>query len=134
MQQCELGLAHQRDSEQRYLDAGRRTLRAAHHALARYPQAHASLLQALEAELRPPGLVVVRAASSELVRWQEILNRGYQPQRTSLCIPEDAANLPGLLAERAGGPTAVAYICEGMVCQAPITDLAEFERALAALA
>jgi hypothetical protein len=64
----------------------------------------------------------VRAAAAELTEWQRLLNRGYEPHRFALCIPNDAAVLPGLLAARAPSATAVAYVCAGTHCEAPITD------------
>ena len=57
--------------------------------------------------------------SAELTRWQSKLHAGYRPQRLAFAIPNDAV-LPGLLAQRAPRATAVAYICEGMTCRAPL--------------
>jgi hypothetical protein len=50
-------------------------------------------------------------------------------------IPADAADLPPSLAEKravgdAGAAPAVAYVCTGTTCAAPITDLDEIKRAL----
>ena len=49
--------------EQRYLDAADATVRAALHAIDRYPEGHATLLRALDELVTPPQLVVVRARS-----------------------------------------------------------------------
>ena len=56
--------------EQRYLDAAERTVRAALHTLERYPDAHATLLRALEELLAPPKLVVLRGTPEELAPWR----------------------------------------------------------------
>jgi uncharacterized protein YyaL (SSP411 family) len=112
--------------EQRYVDAAERTVRAALHALARYPEAHATLLHALDELVTPPRVAVARAGASELGAWQRALDAGFDPHRLALAIPSDARGLTGLLAERApraGG--GVAYVCEGMTCRAPITDLTQ---------
>jgi uncharacterized protein YyaL (SSP411 family) len=106
--------------EQRYLDAAERTVRAGYHALERYPEGHATLLRALEQLLRPPELVVVRAAPAALAPWQRVLDAGYRPFTLSFAIPADAPALPGLLADRAPRGTGIAYVCEGMTCRAPI--------------
>jgi uncharacterized protein len=116
--------------EQRYLDAAERTVRAAFHALQRYPEGHATLLHALEQLLRPPQVVVVRAAPAEIAAWRRVLHAGYRPFTLSFAIPDDAASLPGLLAERAPRGAGVAYVCDGMTCRAPIDTPAALEAAL----
>ncbi len=105
--------------EQRYLDAAERTVRAALHALESYPDAHATLLRALEELLEPPKLVVLRGTPEELAPWRRKLAEAYEPHRLALAIPNDA-RLSGLLAQRAPRETAVAYVCEGMTCRAPV--------------
>jgi uncharacterized protein YyaL (SSP411 family) len=105
--------------KQRYLDAAERTVRAALHALERYPEAHATLLRALEQLLVPPTLVVLRGTPADLAPWRRKLGSRYEPHRLIFAIPNDA-QLPGLLAERAPRERAVAYVCEGMTCRAPV--------------
>jgi uncharacterized protein YyaL (SSP411 family) len=105
--------------EQRYLDAAERTVRAALHTLQSYPDAHATLLRALEQLLEPPKLVVLRGTPDELEPWQRKLAADYEPHRLAFAIPNDA-KLSGLLAERRTRERAVAYVCEGMTCRAPI--------------
>ena len=43
-------------------------------------------------------------------------------------IPDDVSDLPALLRERVPRGEAVAYICEGMQCKAPVTSLEELRR------
>jgi uncharacterized protein YyaL (SSP411 family) len=105
--------------EQRYLDAAERTVRAALHTLERYPDAHPTLLRALAGLLTPPKLVVLRGTPEELAPWQRKLASEYEPQRLVFAIP-NGAQPPGLLAERAPRERAVAYVCEGMTCRAPV--------------
>ncbi len=102
--------------EQRYLDAAEATVRAALHALDRYPEGHATLLRALDELLTPPELVVVRGTPAELAEWQRALDAGYHPHRASFCIPNDAP-LSGLLAERAPRAAPIAYVCTGTTCR-----------------
>jgi uncharacterized protein YyaL (SSP411 family) len=105
--------------EQRYLDAAERTVRAALHALESYPDAHATLLGALEELLAPPKLVVLRGTPDELEPWSTKLASTYEPHRLAFAIP-NGAKLDRLLAQRAPRERAVAYICEGMTCRAPV--------------
>ncbi len=113
-----LGLGHLL-GEQRYVDAAERTVRSALHGMERYPEAHATLLHALEELLTPPKLVVLRGTAAELAPWQRKLGGSYEPHRLAFAIPNDAV-LPGLLATRKPREKAVAYVCEGMTCRAPL--------------
>ena len=105
--------------EQRYLDAAERTVRAALHTLESYPDAHATLLRALEELLEPPKLVVLRGTPEQLTPWQHKLASAYEPHRLAFAIPNDA-QLTGLLAQRTPRERAVGYVCEGMTCRAPV--------------
>jgi uncharacterized protein YyaL (SSP411 family) len=113
-----------------YLESAERALRGASAAMTRYPQAHSSLLIALEEYLEPPEIVVLRGEPRELERWSAAL-RGYAPRRLVFGIPADAPSLPGALAARAPRGPAVAYVCRGATCSAPITDLNELRQSLA---
>jgi hypothetical protein len=118
--------------EQRYLDAAERTARAALHSLERYPEGHPTLLRALDALLAPPQLVVVRAPAAQLDAWRAACDATYDLRRLAFAIPADAANLRGLLAERASrGPHGTAYLCEGLTCRAPLDSPEALASALA---
>src|SRR5690606_38627756 len=116
--------------EQRYVEAAEGTIRAALHAIERYPEGHATLLLALEEALLPPEIVVVRGTESEIAAWRRVLRGGYTPHRLAFAIPSNA-NLSGLLAERVTRPGGVAYVCSGMTCRAPIANPEELAAALA---
>ena len=126
-----IGLGHLL-GEERYLDAAERTLKAAAPMLAEYPDAHASLLTALERYLEPPEAVVVRADAADVPRIGALVAKGYRPGRSSFVIPNDETDLPGLVAERTGRAGGiVAYVCRGTSCLAPITSVDELGAALA---
>jgi hypothetical protein len=59
--------------------------------------------------------------------WQSLAGRHYRPHRQVFAIPDGAENLPGTLAERKAMDGITAYICAGRACQAPVTNLADFE-------
>ena len=108
-------------AEPRYLAAAERTLRAAWTALQAHPEAHVSLLAALEELLQPPVSVILRGAAGEIEEWRRELATQYAPSRLTLAIPADTAELPPALSDkaaRAAGP--VAYVCRGSVCSAPL--------------
>ncbi len=116
--------------ETRYIDAAERTLRAAWPALEEHPQAHGALLEALRGFLAPTEIIIIRGEPDALASWRRYVNAGYNPGRMSFVIPNDVEALPGLLEERVPRGEAVAYVCQGMVCRAPVTSLDELATVL----
>ncbi len=113
--------------EPRYLDAAERTLRAAWSAVTNLPYAHDALLSALEDQLYPPQLIVVRGEPAALKEWQARLNYHYAPRRIALAIPNDATELRGTLAHCIPRGEISAYVCSGTSCSEPISALDELE-------
>ncbi|MGH8149660.1 MAG: thioredoxin domain-containing protein [Steroidobacteraceae bacterium] len=116
--------------ETRFLDAADRILHAAWGSLQRHPASHVSLLIALEESLDPPEIVILRGEAPQLETWRRELARAYAPRRLVLAIAADAPALPAALAEKTPRGRAVAYVCRGNVCSAPITSLEGLSRAL----
>ncbi|MEZ5564662.1 MAG: thioredoxin domain-containing protein [Gammaproteobacteria bacterium] len=115
--------------EPRYLDAAERTLKAGWASMREYPQAHASLLNALDEYLEPPELVIVRGEVNQLPAWTTTLAAAYNPRRLIFGLPSDARDLPVALASKEAPDTGVlAYVCRGTVCDAPVTTLAELTK------
>jgi uncharacterized protein len=110
-------------AEPRYLRAAEQTLRAAWPGLEKYPHAHTTLLTALEELLNPPETLILRGDESEIAAWARELQKLYAPRRMVLAVPGDAQNLPPALAEKTSGSTALAYICHGSTCSAPVDSL-----------
>jgi uncharacterized protein len=115
--------------ELRYLDAAERTLQAAWNGIQEYPQAHMSLVNALEDFLSSMQILVIRGAPASAAQWARDLSSLYAPTRMIFAIPEDAELPAALEPKRAQGDT-VAYLCHGMTCSAPLTNLEEISRAL----
>ncbi len=108
--------------ELRYLDAAERTLKAAWTGLLEYPQAHMSLVNALEDFLSSMQIVVIRGEKDSAEQWAQELNLVYAPTRLIFAIPTDA-DLPPALAAKRGGDATVAYLCTGMSCSAPLVSV-----------
>ena len=117
--------------EPRYLNAAQRTVRRAMASVRRSPASHAALLIALQRQLEPPQLVIVRGSPEQMDVWRRAADAAYRPTRLSFFIRSTLSDLPGLLGQRAPGAETLAYLCAGTECLAPITDLEEFKRALA---
>jgi uncharacterized protein YyaL (SSP411 family) len=116
--------------EMRYVEAAERTLRAAWPLLERYPQAHASLLLALDECTEPPTIVILRGGEDELAVWRGELDKHYDPRRMTLAIPAEATGLHEALAGKRPQAGAVAYLCRGTTCSAPLATLGELIRTL----
>jgi hypothetical protein len=120
--------------ETRYLDAASGTLKWARKAMEQYPAGHSTLLAALEDEVSPPELVIVRGPRAEIDAWLRPVRAGYRPWRHLFGIPyEDSGLLPAYLprlvsAEKQRNCTA--YVCKGLQCSLPIHSQKELAAAL----
>jgi len=123
---CRLGLLI---GETRYLDAAERTLLAARAAIQEYPQAHMSLVNALEDFLSSLQILIIRGEALSAAQWAGALSVLYAPTRMIYAIPNDA-QLPAALAAKRPSETTVAYLCTGMTCSAPLANLEEVARTL----
>jgi len=116
--------------EPRYLAAAEGTLRAAWPALIQHPQAHLSLLAALEELLSPGEVVIIRGAADDIAAWSRELAKVFAPRRLVLAIPADATGLPAALADKAPRPVTAAYLCRGSVCSEPLESRAALDAQL----
>ncbi|HEY5624328.1 MAG TPA: thioredoxin domain-containing protein [Gammaproteobacteria bacterium] len=116
--------------ETRYIDAAHGTLRAAWPAVSDYPHAHGTLLAALRDVLAEPETIVIRGTPEASTPWARYVNAGFNPGRLCFTIPEDAADLPALLAAREPRDDVTAYFCRGMTCSEPITNLEDLASSL----
>ncbi|HEX5462836.1 MAG TPA: thioredoxin domain-containing protein [Steroidobacteraceae bacterium] len=118
--------------ETRYLEAAEQAVRAGWAVMEKYPQAHTSLLTALEELLNPPEIVVLRGDRGTVETWLRELARLYSPRRMVLAVPAETSGLPAALAEKTPGAPAAAYVCRGSVCSEPIGSFGDLTEALRA--
>ena len=116
----------------RYLEVASETLRWAAESISRTPAGHCTLLDALEDELYPPQIAVIRGQDARIAEWLTACQQGYKPWRMCIAIPtdQDGAQRPPLLPPylprvQAAGDISdpVAYVCSGLECSLPIKDL-----------
>jgi uncharacterized protein len=115
--------------ETAWLESAERTLRAAWHALSRYPHGHMSLLEALTDYLTPPEIIIVRGPAKEADHWRDELARLYAPNRMVFSIPAELAGLDPAVADKVAGQATRAYVCRGTQCSPPVESLADLARA-----
>lgn len=114
----------------RYLDRAAHALQAASSALNRYPDACPTLLRALNESVRPRPQIVIRCPVARAPDWKAAVHAGLRDTGLmpggdsvdALLVPDDAINLPGVLAARECRGDGVAYVCSGSTCQAPVTS------------
>jgi len=116
--------------ESRYLDAAARAIKAAWPTVKELPYAHNAMLLAVEEYLYPPQTIILRGQPLVLREWQVLCTEKYAPRRLTLAIPDDAQNLPGMLAQRKATHEAMAYVCSGLACHAPVVTREELQRLL----
>ena len=116
--------------ETRYIEAAEGTLRAAAEPLAQLPFAHCSLLNALEEQLDPPEIIIIRGTPEAMGDWLRTALLMYAPRRLAFAIPADAGSLPPGLASKAPCGDAVAYFCHGTSCSPPLESLSALTSAL----
>ncbi len=116
--------------ESRYLQAAEEVVRSGWAPLAHHPQAHATLLNALEELLDPPQIVILRGDPSSIESWRRDLARLYAPRRMVLAAAADAPDLPTAIATKPARGAATAYLCRGNVCGEPIDSFGALVEAL----
>ena len=114
-----------------YLTAAHNALAVLYRHIESYPSGHNALLAAVEEYLSPTQTIVLRGDTEALRPWSARCTQYYAPRRLTLSIPNDAKELPGILAQRVGNAGVVAYVCSGHSCQAPVTTLAQLLTSLA---
>ncbi len=110
-------------ADSRYVEAAARTVYAGWNAMASVPEAHCSLLMALEDMLQPPKLVLLRGGSAQLEDWRRQAERYYAPGRHVYLLPEHEPLPPILEAHVADTAAPRAWVCEGHRCLPPVDDL-----------
>ncbi|MEZ5671819.1 MAG: hypothetical protein R3E08_05330 [Thiotrichaceae bacterium] len=113
-----------------YLQASERAVQAAWSHILQMPDAHNTLLLAVEDWLFTPHIVILRGTPENLAIWQAVCQRNYSPQKMCFAIPQQA-DLPEYLANKVVKGEIVAYICSGTQCSAPVTSLQEFTELMA---
>ena len=71
-------------------------------------------------------------AEASVRPWSARCAQHYAPRRLTLSIPNDARELPGMLAQRVSNDGVIAYVCSGHACEAPLTEFSRLDVVLAA--
>ncbi|AGY91409.1 hypothetical protein SPICUR_01965 [Spiribacter curvatus] len=111
--------------EPRYLKAAEHTLAAAADSIEEAPAAHCTLLDALDEQLDPPQLVVIRGDKATRADLRDTAEGSFQPQRL-IFTPDPAQATAAAPIEGTG-----AWVCRGQTCLPRATSAAELRDRLA---
>jgi len=115
--------------EARYARAAERTLELFYPMMRDRPAGFAQLALALEELLVPPAVLVLRGKTPVLTDWSSALAREYFPGMLGIAIENGTAGLPQILDKPARPEPVNGWLCRGVNCLAPISDLAALRSA-----
>jgi len=115
--------------EPRWCEAAARAVKAFKPMMERQAGGHSSLCLALEEQLAPPAVVILRGDSA--ADWQRRLATRYLPHALIVCVPLESKGLPTML-DKPAPPTGVnAWVCRSVECLPAITDFDQLAATIA---
>jgi uncharacterized protein len=115
--------------EERYARAAERTVALFYPALHDHPAGFATMTIALSEQLRPPKLLILRGGEPDLSQWAGELARDYAPDLQLAAIADGVPALPQPLDKpRRAGPVN-GWLCRGVICLEPMSDLVQLRSA-----
>ena len=115
--------------ETRYSAAAERTVALFYPQMREYPAGFAAMTSALSEQLTPPKLLVLRGRGEKLGRWQDELARQYMPEGMVLALPDGLEGLPAALDKPRRAEPVNGWLCRGVICLEPISDLVQLMNA-----
>jgi uncharacterized protein YyaL (SSP411 family) len=115
--------------EARYGEAAERTVALFYPQLRDYPAGFAAMALALAEQLQPPKLLVLRGQREALARWRDELAHEYQPDAMVLALADGMPGLPAALDKPKRPQPVNGWLCRGVTCLEPISDLVQLKSA-----
>jgi len=116
--------------EERYARAAERTLELFYPQMRDYPAGFAAMAIALDEALQPPRTLILRGRAEALPAWQAELAREFLPDLTILALPDGLAGLGAVLDKPPRPEPVNAWLCRGVTCLAPMSDLVHLKKTL----
>jgi len=116
--------------EQRYARAAERALQLFHPAMSEFPGGFAMMAIALDEHLAQPKTLILRGHREAVDAWRRELAREFLPDTELLGIPDATSDLPQLLDKPRRPQPVNAWLCRGVTCLEPITDLVHLKATL----
>jgi len=115
--------------EDRYARAAERTLELYFPTMRDYPAGFGTMALALDEAIVPPALLVLRGEPGALADWSAQLAREFLPDAQLVGIPNGVSGLPPALDKPQRPEPVNGWLCRGVTCLAPISDLARLRQA-----
>jgi hypothetical protein len=116
--------------EERYASGAERALELFYPQMRDYPAGFAAMAIALDEALHPPRILILRGRAAALPAWQAELAQEFLPDLTVLAVPDGTPAL-GAVLDKPPRPEAVnAWLCRGVTCLAPVSDLVHLKKTL----
>jgi uncharacterized protein YyaL (SSP411 family) len=116
--------------EARYARAAERTLGLFYPAMRDYPGGFAMMAIALDEYLAQPKTLILRGKEDAVRSWQAELAREFLPDTAVLAIADGMPRLPPLLDKPPRPQPVNAWLCRGVSCLEPISDLVHLKAIL----
>jgi len=116
--------------EERYARAAERTLELFYPQMRDYPAGFAAMAIALDEALEPPRMLILRGRGDPLHAWQAELAQEFLPDLTVLALPDGTPGLGALLDKPVRPEPVNAWLCRGVTCLAPMSDLVNLIKTL----
>jgi uncharacterized protein YyaL (SSP411 family) len=116
--------------EERYARAAQRSLELFYPPMRDYPAGFGAMAIALDEQLEPPRTLILRGKEKALAPWQAELAREFLPDVAVLAIPDGTPNLPAVLDKPARPEPVNGWVCQGVTCLSPLSDLVNLKKAL----
>jgi len=115
--------------EDRYARAAERAVALFYPTMRQHPAGFGAMLAALEETIAPPAVLVLRGEPASLGRWAAELARELLPDTTVLAIADGAQGLPPPLDKPRRPEPVNGWLCRGVTCLEPLTNLAALKDA-----
>lgn len=106
-----------------WITAAERCLQSVIGVLRKHPAGLVSWLAPLEEYVKPPTVVIIRGSGAIIRSWQHAVMQTPQRSRLILTLPDENPDTHHLLPDKPTRAEGVVYVCDGLVCQSPITDM-----------
>jgi len=115
--------------EDRYARAAERTLELFFPLMREYPAGFASMALALDEAIVPPSVLVLRGDPDALSEWTAQLARELLPTTQVVAISNGVKGLPPALDKPERPEPVNGWLCQGVTCLAPMSDLENLKAA-----
>jgi len=95
-----------------------------------YPAGFAAMAIALDEQLTPPRTLILTGAPAAVRSWQEELAREFLPDLSLMPVPPGPGPWPAPLMKPERPEPVNGWLCRGVTCLSPVSDLVNLKKAL----